>query len=72
MHGFWHPKGKRRGLIALLLSLLQSEFDFFLLFFFSKIFDIRAKDEVEFDLKKEVISEFGIKQELISFENRTK
>ena len=70
MYRFWHPKGKRRGFIALLLSLLQSEFDFFL--FFSKIFDIKAKDEVEFDLKKEVISEFDLKQELISFENRTK
>lgn len=69
MYRFWHPKGKRRGFIALLLSL--SEFDFFL-FFFSKIFDIKAKDEVEFDLKKEVISEFDLKQELISFENRTK
>ena len=32
------------------------------LFFFLEIFDIRAKDKVEFDLKKEVIS----------FENRTK
>ena len=71
MYRFWHPKGKRRGFIALLLSLLQSEFDFFL-FFFSKIFDIKAKDEVEFDLKKEVISEFDLKQELISFENKTK